>query len=180
LNHTLIRRNPDHTFTLHRLVQLALKNEMDVKTQQRWATRAIRVVSSIYPDVDYTNQQICLQYLPHAQYCALLIEQWDVTSAEVAKLLTKAGRYLQIAGQYKQAGPLLSRALGIREAMLTANDPSTAMSLNDLASLYRDQGRYEEAELLYKRALTIREEVLGEEHPETATSLNNLAGLYQT
>ncbi|MBA2682543.1 MAG: tetratricopeptide repeat protein [Ktedonobacteraceae bacterium] len=179
LNYSLIRRNPDHTFTLHRLVQLALRNEMDTKTQQRWAARAVQVVSYVYPDSDYTNLQLCLQYLPHAQYCALLIEQWKITSEEAAELLRQAGWYLQIAGQYKQAEPLLRNALEIKEATLAPNDPSTAESLNNLALLYQNQGRYEEAELLFKRALAIREETLGGEHPDTATSLNNLALLYQ-
>ncbi len=179
LNYSLIRRNPDHTLTLHRLVQLALKNEMDTKTQQRWATRAVQVVSYIYPDSDYTNLQLCLQYLPHAQYCALLIEQLNITSAEAAELLRQAGWYLRIAGQYKQAEPLLRKALDIKEATLASNDPSTAESLGNLAELYRAQGRYEEAEPLYERALAIREEVLGEKHPSTATSLGSLASLYR-
>jgi hypothetical protein len=40
LNYSLIRRSPDHTLALHRLVQLVLKNQMDTKTQRRWAARA--------------------------------------------------------------------------------------------------------------------------------------------
>ncbi len=54
-----------------------------------------------------------------------------------------------------------------------------AMSLNNLAALYKNQGRYAEAEPLYKRALAIYEKKLGPDHPDTGISLNNLAGLYK-
>ena len=53
--------------------------------------------------------------------------------------------------------------------------PDTALSLNNLAVLYRKQGKYEQAEPLYVRALAIREQQLGPLHPDTASSLNNLA-----
>ena len=66
------------------------------------------------------------------------------------------------------------------KAQLGAEHPSTAMSLNNLAGLYRNQGKYAEAEPLYERALSIRERQLGGEHPDTATSLNDLAGLYRS
>ena len=52
-----------------------------------------------------------------------------------------------------------------------------ALSLNNLALLYKDQGRYAEAEPLYKRALAIWEKALGPEHPHVATILENYAAL---
>ena len=55
---------------------------------------------------------------------------------------------------------------------------TVAISLNNLAELYRNQGKYDEAEPLYQRALAIREKSLGSDHPDVATSLNNLAVLY--
>ena len=68
--------------------------------------------------------------------------------------------------------------MAIREAVLGGEHPDTAVSLNNLAGLYKSQGRYEEAEPLYQRALAIREAVLGGEHLGTAASLNNLAVVY--
>ena len=179
LNYSLIRRSPDHTLSLHHLVQLVLKNEMDAETQQRWATRAVQVVSNVYPYADYKNQQLCLEYLPHAQYCAQLIKQWNISSSEGTELLTEAGSYLEIAGQYKQAEPLFEQALHIREATLDADDPDIAISLNNLGGVYQAQGRYEEGELLFKQALDFNEKILGTNHYSTAMSLNNLAHLYQ-
>src|SRR5205823_935058 len=54
-----------------------------------------------------------------------------------------------------------------------------AISLNNLALLYKGQGKYELAESLLERALSIHEQHFGPDHPNTATSLNNLAHLYE-
>ena len=56
----------------------------------------------------------------------------------------------------------------------------TATSLNNLASLLKDQGDLAGARQLYQRALAIREKALGPEHPHTANSLNNLATLLES
>ncbi|MDY7021598.1 MAG: CHAT domain-containing protein, partial [Cyanobacteriota bacterium] len=61
---------------------------------------------------------------------------------------------------------------------LRENHPDVATSLNNLASLYRNQGRYNEAEPLHQRSLAIFEEALGENHPDIALSLNHLAKLH--
>lgn len=71
----------------------------------------------------------------------------------------------------------VKRALAIDERAHGAEDPTTAISLNNLARLLRDQGDLTAARPLYERALAIREQTLGPKHPTTAASLNNLAGL---
>ncbi len=55
------------------------------------------------------------------------------------------------------------------------DEPDTAVTLNNLASLLRDKGNYAEAEPLYRRGLAIREKALGPDEPDTAIALNNLA-----
>lgn len=177
--YSLIRRDPNGTLTIHRLVQAALKQAMKKSEQRRWAERAVRAVNLVFPDVDYDTWLLCQQYLPHAQSCANLIEQWDMAFAEAARLLNKAGYFLYDQAQYSLAEPLFQRALAIREKVLGAEHRETATSLNNLGALYDDLGIYEQAEPLYKRALVIRERVLGTEHSGTATSLNNLALLYK-
>ena len=88
---------------------------------------------------------------------------------------------LQLYGQgrHGEAIPLAQRALAIREKALGPDHPDTALSLNNLAELYRATGAYAKAEPLYQRALAIIEKALGPEHPYTALSLNNLAELYR-
>src|SRR5205807_1066634 len=176
--YSLVRRNPDHTLTIHRLVQAVLKQGMNASTRHRWAERAVRAVSHAFPEVDYNTWLHCQQYIPQVQTCAALIDQWDMTFPEATQLLMQAGDYLEESAQYAQADPLYQRALAIREKMQGPEHPDTAETLHALAVLYWDQGKYEQAEPLYQRALAIREKMEGPEHPSTATTLHALAVLY--
>jgi tetratricopeptide (TPR) repeat protein len=93
--------------------------------------------------------------------------------------LNKRAIELYNVGRYSDAEPLYKRALAVREQALGPDHPDVAVSLNNLAELYRAQGHYADAEPLHKRALAIREKALGPDHPGVAVSLNNLALLYQ-
>ena len=62
--------------------------------------------------------------------------------------------------------------------MLGADHPELALTLNNLAELYRIQARFDEALPLYNRALEIDRRSLGQEHPNVALGLNNLALLH--
>jgi tetratricopeptide (TPR) repeat protein len=97
---------------------------------------------------------------------------------QTARLNMALGRALHLLGDYTGAQPAYQRALALSERVLGPDHPDVAMSLNNLALLYRAQGRYGEAEPLHQRALALCERVLGPDHPATAVSLNNLALLY--
>src|SRR5207248_6841207 len=75
LKYSLVRRNPDQTLTIHRLVQAVLKDEMNKKTQRQWAEQAVRAVNRAFPAVKYETWPLCKRYISHAQDCALLIDQ---------------------------------------------------------------------------------------------------------
>jgi tetratricopeptide (TPR) repeat protein len=50
-----------------------------------------------------------------------------------------------------------------------------AVTLNNLADLYRRRGEYDKAEPLLRRALAIWEKGLGPDHPDVAICLENYA-----
>jgi tetratricopeptide (TPR) repeat protein len=58
---------------------------------------------------------------------------------------------------------------------LWRHNPSTLMSMSNLAIVLRAQGKYEQAEEVLRQALGLCETVLGKEHPDTLRSINNLA-----
>jgi tetratricopeptide (TPR) repeat protein len=177
--YSLIRRNPEGTtFSLHRLVQTVLKDAMDEQTQRDWAERTVRAVNEALPKAEFKAWTECQRYLPHAQQCLVLIEQWNMTFPEVGRLLNEVGYFLVENGQYTEATYFLEQALALREQIRGPEDLEVAESLNNLAELYRLQGKYSEIEPLYQRALSIREQVLGPMHPDVAKSLNNLARPY--
>jgi tetratricopeptide (TPR) repeat protein len=179
--YSLISRDAtEKTLSIHRLVQVVLKDAMDEATQREWAQRAVLAVNEVFPEeMEFTKWSQCERCLPHAQTCVERIEQGNLTLLEAASLLFGIGWYLTDRGRYSEAESLYVRALAIREQQLGAEHPDTANSLNNLADLYKNQRKYELAEPLYKRALSIREQQLGPQHPDTATSLNNLALLYK-
>jgi hypothetical protein len=51
--------------------------------------------------------------------------------------------------------------------VLGPDHPGTAISINNLAVLLRDQGELAAARPLFERALAIRERMLGPDHPAT-------------
>lgn len=93
------------------------------------------------------------------------------------ELLNEFGLAWLRAGDYKAARPFLQDALTIREKMFETGDPDLAVSLNNLALLYKTQGKYAEAEPLYRRAYAIMKARLGLAHPNTKTVLSNYADL---
>jgi CHAT domain-containing protein/Tfp pilus assembly protein PilF len=82
------------------------------------------------------------------------------------------------AGSYDKALDPCQRALEIREKTLDGEHVAVAVSLNNLAELYRLRGEYDKALPHQLRALTILEKKVGIENLDVATSLNNLAQVY--
>ncbi|MBV9708352.1 MAG: TIR domain-containing protein, partial [Chloroflexi bacterium] len=160
--YSLLRRNREtNTLSMHRLVQAVLKDGMNARTQKVWAERVVYAVNAAFPAVDIATWSQAQPYLPHAEICLALIEQYQFTFPEAATLLHNWGLYFYYTVQYKQAEPLYLRALHISEQALGPLHPSTASTLHELARLYQDQGHYPQAEPLYLRALAIKEQALG-------------------
>jgi tetratricopeptide (TPR) repeat protein len=61
---------------------------------------------------------------------------------------------------------------------LGKDHPDLAISLNNLAEVYKEQGKFTEAEPLFKRALEMMENSLGPDHPHILPILENLSDLY--
>jgi tetratricopeptide (TPR) repeat protein len=98
---------------------------------------------------------------------------------QTARLNMALGTALYLLGDYADAQFLDERALALYEQVVGPDHPDIALSLNNLAMLYRAQGRYGAAEPLLQRALALVERVEGPNHPHVAVSLNNLALLYR-
>ncbi len=144
LKYSLIRRDSTaHTIVVHRLVQAVLRDEMDEETQRQWAERVVQVVNRSFPNVEVKTWPSCQQLLPHALVCAAFVKRWGLAFPEPALLLNQAGYYLDDRAQYLEAEPLYERALAIREEVLGARHPDTALSLNNLATLYSHDVRNE-------------------------------------
>jgi len=82
--------------------------------------------------------------------------------------------------KYKEAEPLMQRALKIDEASLGKDHPKVATDLNNLAQLYQATNRLKEAEPLMQRHLVIFLQFTrrtGHPHPYMEDAINNYANL---
>ncbi|MER5399412.1 FxSxx-COOH system tetratricopeptide repeat protein, partial [Streptomyces sp. NPDC002599] len=189
----------DLTVTVHRLVQTVLRCTTPApasRLQSRGIRRLLRRPRPLTPHhpsetalnllhaatpsgspEDVQTWPEWQELLPHVEAVNTHCHATDTTS-NLVELLGRTAIYLTARGQAAQALPLEERALGITEAVLGPDHPSTAVRLNNLASMLSALGRYTEALPLKERALGITEAVLGPDHPSTAVRLGNLARTY--
>jgi len=98
-------------------------------------------------------------------------------SAIRATYTNNLGFLYSTTAKYKEAEPLLRRALTMDETSFGPDHPNVGRDLNNLAGLLLATNRLTEAEALYRRSLAISEASFGPNHPKVAIRLNNLAGL---
>jgi tetratricopeptide (TPR) repeat protein len=185
---SLVKQDPfaDGTpaVTVHRLVQLAARARSEVHGGTSVANeRLCARLSAVYPGRSFddpTTWPVCAQLVPHLLKQSNSI---DIAGSDAIRwpfLFIQAGRYLQRRASYKDVETLLRVALEICERRFSPNHPQiTALSLNCLALLLREQDRSAEARSLLERAVEICEKALGAEHAQTGSSLGNLGLVLQ-
>jgi tetratricopeptide (TPR) repeat protein len=178
---SLVRRHPEtETLSLHRLVQVILREDMSEQVRATWQRRLIHTLNVLFPEVTSESTadvwKQCERFLPHVLAVATQMDQEG--DQALVGMLGKAADYLCERVQYEQARPLYERAVHLGEQVLGPQHPNLAYPLTGLATLYRGQGKFEQAEPLYERALSLREQALGPEHPLVTHPLIGLAILY--
>ena len=176
----LVQRQAEtHTFSLHRLVQAVLYDQMSEHQQVMWLRRLSAALNALFPeDISEASEwEQCERLLAHVLAVAVAIPD-HAGSQELIRVLCKAANYLHERAQYGQAAELYRRALSIGEQVLGEEHPDLAHALDGLAFLSGEQGRYEQAEALGIRALNLRERTLGQGASQVASSLNTIAILY--
>lgn len=181
LDYSLVRRNAqEKTFSIHRLVQEVVVDNMSADRRRHWRRRMVHALNTVFPEVDFQNWTQCGRLIRHVSVCSIWTEDEYPPTLELAQLFHKAGIYLSERGQYADAEPLLERALSVRQQYLGVEHADTATTQHHLGLLSWKQGKYPTAELLLQQAHAARERQLGKDHPETAKSLNGLAALYNS
>jgi len=99
-----------------------------------------------------------------------------VSSSAIAAAQVNLGTTLSSLGRLDEAANAFERALTIYSQI--GDEPSTAIALNNLGSVYKSRGDYGRALATYEKSLEISRKVFGTEHPDSATTMNNLATVY--
>ena len=174
--YSLLTWNPDNkTFTVHRLVQQAIRALLTADEQCLWKKQAVQTVSDATPDFEFADWELCELLLPQWRLCARYVREEGISTSQATTLLYQAGRYLRARALYEESAAFLQNAVTLAEQSHGLTHPATADCLDELACLYREIDRPEDAEPLHVRALAITEQTTGPESRETASKLHNLA-----
>jgi tetratricopeptide (TPR) repeat protein len=98
---------------------------------------------------------------------------------EVAAMQHTLGRSLLGLGEHALAVEVLGKALKTRQAKLRPGHPDTLMSMNFLATGYKDAGQLDKALPLLQETLALAKAKLGPDDPLTLATMSNLALGYQ-
>ena len=178
--YSLIQRDPaEKTLSIHRLVQVVLRDAMGETEKRSWAEQVILSVNMAFPDSHYDTWSQCKRLLSQAWTVTQFIEQYQIVSEDAEGLLQKMAHYLWDRGRYAEAEPLYQLLLHLREQCYGPEHPGTAWGLHGLGDLYWRQGKYIEAEPLLLRSIQIVEQQFGPEDLGVAHMLFGLATLYR-
>ncbi|GHO45930.1 FxSxx-COOH system tetratricopeptide repeat protein [Ktedonospora formicarum] len=178
-NLSLIQRHSQtQTLSLHRLVQVVLREQMDANEVRLWRKRVIYMVNAAFPKPNLPVWQQCERYLTQALACVSLIEGLEEDLLVSSELLHKIGAYLFQRGIFEEAEPLLAKAVVLEERRYGLDQPGLIPYLSDQAELAWRQGKLVMAEALFSRVLEIAERHLEPAHVDIGEALNNLALLY--
>jgi tetratricopeptide (TPR) repeat protein len=179
-HYSLVRRGGGN-ISLHRLVQDAIRGQLDADQQRTWATEAVHLVDRVYPadSSDVRTWEACQQFLPHVMAVADHSEELQVAREELSWLLDRAAVYLRLRGHYQAAKETYERVLAIDEVVYGNDHPNVSADLNNLGSVLQDLGELTHAKERYAKALAIDAEFFGQDHPRVAIAMNNLGSVVQ-
>ncbi len=154
--YSLIKGNEqEQTFSMHRLVQVVLIDDLSPDLQKQWREHVVRAVNAALPVSVYVTRPQWKRLLPQALAAAQSIMHYLIATEEAARLLFETASYLKAEAHFGEVEPLYQQALHIAKQRWGPEHPNVATTLNSLGNLYQEQGKYVEAESFYKESLTI-------------------------
>jgi tetratricopeptide (TPR) repeat protein len=117
----------------------------------------IAVADDAYNDGNYIEAE------RHYRKSLDIAEQLHLTDAQRATSLASVAQALRYQKKFAEAEPLFRQALTIREKVLPANHPRTALTLEGLGACRFAADHLDEAETYFLRALAIRDRLTGDD-----------------
>jgi tetratricopeptide (TPR) repeat protein len=179
--YSLIRRHvADCSYSIHRLVQAVLQDNLDEGSYGKWIGRVADLLNYVFPRPDVPNWELCSRLVSHGQLLVQRAVNTQLHTATIGRLANQIGLYLDTRGDLSSARTILESAINISKTHLGPDHSDTATSINNLADVCQTCGLFSKAEGLYKEALAIRERKLGSTHEDTLASINGIAGVYSS
>ena len=146
---SLIRSHED-SISIHRLVQLVIKNKLDIEQKKSFIEMALTLVLDNWNSIKNKESQIAhaLIVIQYAQECNCCMEK-------VTKIINLLGKLLISLGQFHKAKGLLFRALDIDMSLYNQNHFYVGRDYNSIGVLYTSMGEYQEAEKYFQKSVDI-------------------------
>jgi transcriptional regulator with XRE-family HTH domain len=145
------RYTAERVYTIHRLVQAVIQDEMEVQTQRVWAERAMRVVCRVFADTDVQREGTSewwrryAYYLPHAHSCFVLYTERSYFIAELMHLFDSIAFYLYQCNRFDETYQFYDCAKNIKESVFGSEHPQAVRAQNNMGVLEIKRGNYEKA-----------------------------------
>jgi hypothetical protein len=169
-------------FSLHRLVADVTCSRIRKEQQTQWLTAVLNWLNDYFPsEPSPQDVRSWIYWKPMREHLSFLLGSADSAGIKEPSswLLNEYALFLYTQRLWREAEPLMRRALAIDKISFGSEHPNVAQDLNNLALLLLLTNRLAEAEPLMRRALAIDKISFGTEHPNVARDLNNLALLLQ-
>ncbi|KAK6063282.1 Kinesin light chain 5 [Seiridium cupressi] len=180
-NYSFIIANEDGcTFEMHRLVQLAMLEWLELyKQKEQWRGRFLIKLCEEMPTGEYENWVTCRALFPHAQSAAAKTPKVQDALREWATVLYRTAWYCLRIGNGTEAEKLSVLAMKARKKLFKADDEEVLWAIGMVASAYRLIGQWDKAEKLFVQVMETSKTKLGADHPSTLSSMANLASTYR-
>ena len=181
LSHYSLIESKDEKLSVHRLVQVVVRDRLDEEEKKDWVEISLNLVNEVFPyeSGDVRTWPFCSILMPHALVAAAHAEVLQVAPGETYYILNQIGTYLRGRADLKEAKALYTRALHLAEQVYAPDHPKVAINLSNLGLVLKDLGDLKGAKENYERALAIGEAAYGPDHPTVAIRVGNLGRVLQ-
>ncbi len=176
--HSLVKRT-GNTLSVHRLVQVVVRDRMSEGNKQVWVESAVGMVRKAFPSNsdDVRTWPVCVRLFAHATIVVAHCKAERAGLSLAAELLSESAMYLRGRGDFVGAKTFNEEALETFETIYGPNHPIVGLSLNNLGRVLLELGDATGARKLLVRALKILKVSRGPKHPYVAIVMNNLGNV---
>jgi tetratricopeptide (TPR) repeat protein len=167
---------PVTSISIHRLVQLVVREQLPPDEFNTWAQAALQLVNYIFPaNSDAASTwPLCAILLPHAFATISFAEPRRLALQQTSRLLTQIGAYLQGRAQYREAKELTERALAINLTVYPPIHREIAVSLGNLGLCSRELDDFQLEFDYTKRALDVTIQLFDPTDDQVALRFNHM------
>ncbi len=180
-NFSLLKYDYDSSsISLHRLVQDALRNEMDEDMQRQWRALAVQVTMDAAHSMQSDPTANFSALLPHWRLCAGYVRDYEISDEASSRLLIDFSSYLLQNGLTVEAEKVCRLSLETCEGLLGKNAPDTLMNVINLIRICGVSGLEEEIKALTLRLIEAFDMILGDENMDATLSADSSVILYSS